>query len=200
MITPRARPALMVAGLVALGAVAWVIMSAIGGASASRERSANALSLEGIRTTLATVHGTGCDAGDAAHAFDFREIARRTLGRHWHDRTEAERRESVALLSAHFLRRYSRLCERHDHVHFELPIADGNRAVILARAIRDGRDVAIVYRLQSSDMKRWFVYDVDVAGHSRTRSTYSDLDRIILTEGYRVMIEQLAADLETRRP
>jgi ABC-type transporter MlaC component len=197
MTTRMMRAALAVAALLGVGAVTWIAMPGSGTKSV-RETPATR-SLEDIRTALAAVHGARCRVDELADIFDLDEIARRTLGRHWHDRTEAERTRAMELLRAYYVRRYARFCERQEHVHFERPIVDGNRAVLVARGIREGHDVPVVYRLRSSDTKRWVVYDVDVGGRSHTRSTYMELDRIILNEGYRHMVEQVAADLGSPR-
>jgi phospholipid transport system substrate-binding protein len=182
------------AGLCALGLWGWLVAAAADGPVP-----ADIARLDQVRQVLARVHATNCQARDAAAAFDYQEIARRALGRHWRDRTEADRGELVALLRGHFLGWYSRLCQRQDLLHFQAPVVDGDRAVLPARAIREGRAVSIVYRLQLSDTARWLVYDVEVAGRSHARTLYAELDRILLNEGYRDVVARLAEEQEAAR-
>jgi phospholipid transport system substrate-binding protein len=155
--------------------------------------------IDAIREALAQVHRTDCKTRAIADIFDYPEMARRALGRHWRDRTEAERAQLVELLQGHVLTWYSRFCERRDFVQLGTAVVDGDRAVLSATAIREGRAVAIVYRLQSPDAKRWLVYDVEIAGRSHVRALYAELDRILLNEGYRDLVARLSAERETPR-
>lgn len=173
------------------------IVLALGLASASAGAEPSS-ALDPVRETLAAVHRTDCKP--SADLFDGTEIARRALGRHWRDRTAAEREQLVTLLRGHFVTWYSRLCERREFVQFGTATVDGDRAVLSARSIREGRDVSILYRLQSPDGKRWLVYDVEVAGRSHVRALHAEFDRILLNEGYGELIPRLAAEQEAARP
>jgi ABC-type transporter MlaC component len=189
------RGMLALAGVTGLALGAWLVAVASGPGHEGTSTS----SLDGVRTVLGQVHGTTCNAREAAGLFDYRDMARRALGRHWRDRTGAERSQLVDLVRQHVLAWYSRLCERHDFVQFGVPVGDGDRASLAGRAIRGGRDVTIVYRLRSPDTKRWLVYDVEVAGRSHARALYAEFDRLLLNEGYAELVARLTLDSETPR-
>jgi len=185
--------------LVIVGVLALVGSLAPSSRGDGESRRPDALSLEDIRASLGRVHATSCHAREADHAFDYHEITRRVLGRHWRDRTEAERAELVDLLRGHVLTWYTRLCQRQDFVQFDPVVRDGDRAVFSASAIREGHKVSVVYRLRSSDMKHWLVYDVEVAGRSHTRMLYFEFDRILLNEGYAELVARLTAEQDQRK-
>ena len=201
----RGVPALiaLVGSLAMFGSL--VLGALASSARADGEVRPNGLSPEDIRASLERVHAKPADAPpncrvrEVGYVFDYHEITRRVLGRHWRDRTEAERVELVDLLRGHVLTWYTRLCLRQDFVQFEPIVRDGKRAVFSASAIRDGHKTSIVYRLRSSDEKQWLVYDVEAAGRSHTRMLYFEFDRVLLNEGYAELVARLTAEQEQRK-
>lgn len=124
--------------------------------------------------------------------FDVKEIARRALGRHWRDRTEAEVADFGELIVRRVLHWYKGLLRREGMPTFEPGTAIGSRAILPATA--PTRKSTLVYRLRWTDGGPWRVYDVETNGRSRIRAYYTEFDQVILNEGYRVLVSRLRAD------
>jgi len=105
--------------------------------------------------------------------FDFGETARRSLGRHWAARTQAERDEFVKLFGDLLERSYISKIELYggEKIQYVGDRIEGDQASVLSKlATKAGSDVPIEYRmLKKTD--RWLVYDVIIEGVSLVRTT-----------------------------
>src|SRR2546427_11080116 len=102
----------------------------------------------------------------AFEVFDFEELAKRCLARHWEARTPAERSESVQLLADLLERSYVARMESYSGERVVLlgDSIDGDLAVVKTRiVVKQGTDIPVDYRmLRRGD--RWRVYDVTIEG------------------------------------
>jgi len=127
--------------------------------------------------------------------FDFREMARRSLGRHWTDRTAQERDEFVAafrdLVERAYLARVEKMAG--ERVTWGPESVDGGTATVRSRvaAGRQG-EIAMAYRLHQLG-SRWAIYDVAVDGISLVSSYRSQFARIIQTSSYGELMRRLRA-------
>ncbi len=99
--------------------------------------------------------------------FDWAEMARRALGRHWQTRTDAERQEFVPLFRNLLARTYATRIERYD-----------------GEQITD-------YRMVRGPDGRWLIYDVLIEGVSLVANYRSQFDQIIRTASYERLVEKL---------
>jgi len=124
---------------------------------------------------------------------DFRELSRRSLGRHWEERTEAERREFVDVFRR--LIRSSSVKKlgiyRADRVTYREPEISGNEAVVRTLAHKDDKEVEIVYHLHLSGGE-WEAYDIVIDGASTVRTYRDSFNREISKTSYEAMYERLA--------
>ncbi|HET7876775.1 MAG TPA: ABC transporter substrate-binding protein [Methylomirabilota bacterium] len=125
--------------------------------------------------------------------FDFTEMSRRALGRHWAGRTEAERQDFVGLFADLLSRAY---LGRIDHYSGE-PITwvrervDGEWASVDSRLVTaKGSEVPIEYRLRRAG-DRWMVYDVAIEGVSLVGTYRSQFDRIIQTTSFGELLRRM---------
>lgn len=125
--------------------------------------------------------------------FDWEEMSRRTLARHWAKRTDPEKKEFIDLYGKHLERTYrDRIGDYSgEKVLFQDEVIDGNYAGVKAKVLRnDRREIEVLYRLKKKDGK-WHVYDISIEGVSLINNFRKQFDSIILRSGYGKLIEML---------
>lgn len=129
----------------------------------------------------------------ANNLFDFDEMARRTLSRHWAQRSTEERAEFVGLFTDLLERSYIGKIEAHsgEKIAYVGEALDGNYATVRSRVTTKRRtDTALDYRLLQKD-GRWKVYDVLINGVSFVSTYRSEFNRIIRLSSYTSLIDQM---------
>lgn len=129
----------------------------------------------------------------AERLFDFPEMARRSLARHWSDRTPLEREEFARLLRDLVERSYLARIEAYssERLVYGPETIEGELATVRSR-IQAGRrgEVAVYYRLHVVG-GRWTVFDVLVDGVSLVASYRSQFDRVIQSSSYDALVRRL---------
>lgn len=130
----------------------------------------------------------------ANELFDFDEMARRTLSRHWARRTRAEQSEFVSLFTDLLERSYIGKIEAYagEKIVYVGETIDGEYAVVRSKIVspRRRQDTALNYRLVLRD-GRWRVYDVLVDGVSFVSTYRSEFNRVITGSSYRALVDAL---------
>jgi phospholipid transport system substrate-binding protein len=130
----------------------------------------------------------------AADLFDFDEMARRTLSRHWTARTKAEQAEFVTLFTDLLERSYLGRIETYagEKIVYVGETVDGTYAVVRSRIAppRGHVETAVDYRLLRRD-GRWKAYDVLVDGVSFVSTYRAQFNRVITTSSYGALVEAL---------
>ena len=104
----------------------------------------------------------------ATEIFDFGEMAKRSLGQYWVQRTVAERAEFVRLFTAAVQHSYISKVDQRGAGKMTVrgEQVDGGYALVRTTLpLGSGHEMPIDYRLHSTD-DRWQVYDVSVDGVS----------------------------------
>jgi phospholipid transport system substrate-binding protein len=128
--------------------------------------------------------------------FDFGEAARRTLGRHWEQRTESERERFVKLFTDLIDRAYLR---RIDHLDGEQLVlvgsaVDGDDATVQTRVItRDNSQMPVDFLMTRAADDQWRVWDVRVGGMSLIGSYRAQFNKIIVGESFEELVRRLEA-------
>jgi phospholipid transport system substrate-binding protein len=129
----------------------------------------------------------------AGSLFDFEEMARRTLARHWSDRTPSEREEFVALFRDLLERSYLSRLENYsgERIIYLGETVDGEFATVRSKIIT-GRtsEIAMSYRLHQVS-SRWAIYDVLIEGVSFVGNYRSQFNRIISKTSYGDLVKKL---------
>jgi phospholipid transport system substrate-binding protein len=128
----------------------------------------------------------------AASLFDFEEMARRTLTRHWTARAPQERAEFVRLFTDLLERSYLGRIESWsgERIIYTSEAVDGAFASVRSKIITRRAEVAIEYRLQQRD-GRWRVYDVVMDGVSFVSTYRSEFERIIQQSSWTGLMDKL---------
>lgn len=129
----------------------------------------------------------------ANRLFDFTEMARRSLGRHWSDRTSQQREEFVRLFSGALERSYFGKIENYtgEGIVYNGETVEGEFATVRSKII-DGRkaEIPVDYRLHLVG-SRWAVYDVLIDGVSIVGNYRAQFNQIIQTSSYDNLIRKM---------
>jgi len=129
----------------------------------------------------------------AHQLFDFAEMSRRTLSRHWATRSTSEQAEFVALFTELLERSYLNRLEgfASEKIAFVGEVVDGTYATVKSKVLTPRRSETLLdYRLHVRD-GRWRVYDVLIDGVSFVSTYRSQFDRVITAESYDKLVEKL---------
>src|SRR5438309_3747080 len=131
----------------------------------------------------------------ARETFDFNEIARHALGRHWQARTPEEQAEFVTLFTDLLERSCVAQIEAAagETITFVGESINGRFATVRSKVVtRRGTVIDLDFRLRVRD-GRWQAYDVQIGGASVVSSYRSQFDRVIRAESYHALRDRLQA-------
>jgi phospholipid transport system substrate-binding protein len=129
----------------------------------------------------------------ASELFDFDEMARRTLSRHWNGRTPEEQAEFVHLFTDLLERSYISRIEQFsgERIVYVGEAVDGGYATVRSRIItRRPAEIAVDYRLMFRD-GRWRAHDVLLDGVSFVATFRTEFERIIKQSSYAGLVDKL---------
>ena len=139
----------------------------------------------------------------AESLFDFHEMARRSLARHWTDRTAEQRQEFVRLFTDLMERVYFGKLENYsgERILYVSETVDGDYATVRSKILIGQRgDLPIDYRLRLTG-SRWAVYDVLIDGISFVSTYRAQFNRVIQTSSYDDLVQKLRLkELENAAP
>jgi phospholipid transport system substrate-binding protein len=125
--------------------------------------------------------------------FDWGEIARRSLARHWQPLTEQQRTEFVSLFADLLERSYISKIELYggEKILYTGERIDGDLATVSTKiATKNGTEVPVDYRmLKHGD--RWLVYDVNIEGVSLVSNYRTQFNKIIQTASYNELVQKM---------
>ena len=125
--------------------------------------------------------------------FDFSEIARRSLGRHWAARSEAEQKEFVGLFGDLLERAYISKIDTYggEKIVYTGERSEGDIAIVTTKLIsKSGTEVPIDYRMLRKS-ERWLVYDVNIEGVSLVSNYRTQFNKIIQTSSYAELVKKM---------
>ncbi len=125
--------------------------------------------------------------------FDYGEMAKRSLGKHWNQRTPAEKKEFVDLFATLLENSYAGKIESYNNekIVYIKEILDADHAEIKSKVVTAKRDeFTLDYRLINQNGK-WMVYDVVIEGVSLVSNYRSQFNRIITASGYGELVKKL---------
>ena len=125
--------------------------------------------------------------------FDFDEVARRALSRHWAGRTHDEQTEFIGLFTDLLERSYMNRIEAYagERILYTAEAVDGTYATVRSKVLTQRRsEILLDYKMHLRD-SRWQVYDVLIDGVSFVSTYRSQFDRVIQAESYGALVERL---------
>ena len=127
--------------------------------------------------------------------FDWTQMAQRSLGRHWQDRTPSERDEFVGYFRDLMMQTYITTIERYsgEQIVYLNDSVQGDEATVNTKFVtKQGQEIAIAYRMNRQG-RRWLVYDVLVASVSLVANYRAQFDQIIQTSSYPDLLRRIKA-------
>jgi phospholipid transport system substrate-binding protein len=131
--------------------------------------------------------------------FDFKEMSRRTLAKHWKKRTPEETEEFVNIFSDLLVASYIGKVEAYtdETVTYDKEVikGKGKYGVVSTTIVTKDVDIPLDYKLILKKDK-WWVYDVVVEGVSFISTYRSQYNKIITRESYAKLIEKMKKKLD----
>jgi phospholipid transport system substrate-binding protein len=124
--------------------------------------------------------------------FDFREMSKRTLARHWKARTADEQEQFVKKFAKLLKETYIKKIENYsgEKVIFHKQDIEGNKAIVYSGFNRNNVETPVNYKLLiSSD--QWMIYDVIIEGVSLVRNWRTQFDSIMSKEKFSGLMARL---------
>ena len=134
----------------------------------------------------------------ADEIFDFAESAKRSLGRHWQERTGEEREEFTKLFADLLERSYIAKIELYggEKITYAGESLENDQAKVRTKILtKNGTYVLIEYKMLSRG-NRWLIYDVSFDGISLIANYRSQFNKIIQTSSYHELVKKLKSKQE----
>lgn len=133
----------------------------------------------------------------ADERFDWEEMARRSLARHWAERTDEEKRQFTSLFSDLLERTYMDKVEGYsgEKVVYGGESVEGDFAIVKVKILTAKEvEISVDYRLRRKE-KGWLIYDLSVEGVSFVNNYRSQFNSIIMKSSYGELVKKLEAKL-----
>jgi len=132
----------------------------------------------------------------ALKMFDFREMAKSSLGKNWNTITSEERDQFVKLFSSLVKKRY--IGKINDYTDQEIvytkQLIKKDRAMVYSLIIDKGTEIPIIYKLKA-DQEKWFIYDMKIENVSMVLNYRRDFDSVIRKEKFAGLLERITEQL-----
>jgi len=124
---------------------------------------------------------------------DWEEMSRRSLGRHWAQRSEQEKKEFVHLYGQLLERTYIDKVEGYsgEEVSYVGERVDGDYAEVELRIVtKKNTEIPVVYKLRTKDQK-WQAYDMVIEGVSLVNNYRTQFSDIIAKSSFEGLMKKL---------
>jgi phospholipid transport system substrate-binding protein len=130
----------------------------------------------------------------AREAFDFPEMARRTLGQHWRDRTPEERDRFTRLFTALLERVYFSRIDSYqggNSVKYLSEEIESDTATVKTHVVTEkGSTIPIDYLMHQVE-SRWRIHDVKVEGVSLIANYRAQFNKVIVSASFEELLRRL---------
>ncbi|MDD2466916.1 MAG: ABC transporter substrate-binding protein [Desulfobulbus sp.] len=128
--------------------------------------------------------------------FDFQEMSKRVLGRHWRTLSPTEQSQFEELFTQLLQYAYVGKIDEYSgqKVEFTQQRIRGDRAEVQTLLVQGNRTIPVSYILQLQG-GQWMAYDVVVEGVSLIRNYMEQFQQIISKDGYPRLVEQIQSKI-----
>ena len=133
--------------------------------------------------------------------FDYREMAKRSLGAAWNKLNNAQRDEFVRLFAELLEASYADKIDhyaKHVRIDYTGESLDGEYAEVRTVVVRPNDRIPLNYRLLN-ESGNWMVYDVTIEGVSLVSNYRSQFSRIISESSYAELVKRLRNKVNEQR-
>jgi phospholipid transport system substrate-binding protein len=126
--------------------------------------------------------------------FDFREMAKRSLGSHWRRISPQQQDEFVASFTELLEKSYADKIDLYEgqKVSYTGETIDKNFAVVNTRLIGKSQSYTVDYRLQATDGK-WKIYDIVAENISLVNNYRAQFNRILANSSFDDLMHRIKA-------
>lgn len=125
--------------------------------------------------------------------FDYSEMAKRSMGKHWNQRTPSEKKRFTELFATLLENSYAGKIESYNNerIVYLKETIDGDYAEVKSKVVTAKRDeFTLDYRMINQGGK-WIAYDVVIEGVSLVSNYRTQFNKIITTNGYSELVKKL---------
>lgn len=125
--------------------------------------------------------------------FDYSEMAKRSMGKHWNQRSESEKKQFSDLFASLLENSYASKIESYNNekIVYLKELIDGDYAELKSKVVTAKRDeFTLDYRMIKQNGK-WMVYDVVIEGVSLVSNYRTQFNKIITANGYPELVKKL---------
>jgi phospholipid transport system substrate-binding protein len=125
--------------------------------------------------------------------FDYSEMAKRSLGKHWNARSAAERKQFADLFASLLENSYASKIESYNNekIVYLKETIDADHAEVKSKVVTAKRDeFTLDYRMINQNGK-WMVYDVVIEGVSLVSNYRTQFNKIVTSNGYPELVKKL---------
>jgi phospholipid transport system substrate-binding protein len=125
--------------------------------------------------------------------FDFSEMTKRSLGRHWPSLNPAERREFIDAFTQRLLRVYGRSMRASgdEKIEYKRESLDGEFARVETKVVSgNGEEFPVDYQLHNIN-GQWKVYDVVIDSISIVNNYRAQFERVIARTSIKELLEKM---------
>ena len=125
--------------------------------------------------------------------FDWEEMSRRSLARHWAERTPEEKKEFMGLFRDLLERTYLDKVDSYsgEDVRYEGDTIDGDYASVKVKIVTSkGKEIPVEYRVMKKQTQ-WLVYDITIEGVSLVNNYRSQFNSILSKSPYAELVKRL---------
>ena len=130
--------------------------------------------------------------------FDFTEMSKRSLAKHWKKRTPDEKKEFVRifseLLESSYIGRIEEYTDEKVVYNKEKIKKKGKYGIVNTTIMAKGVDIPIDYKVINKNNK-WWVYDVVIEGVSFISTYRSQYNKVIIKKSYSQLIKDMTSKL-----
>lgn len=128
-----------------------------------------------------------------SESFAFDEMAKRSLAAHWRGRTDAEKKEFVALFTDLLERSYINKIESYsdEKIIYQSENLDGEYAIVKTKMLTTKNvEIPVDYKMFKSGSK-WHVYDVAIEGVGLVNNYRTQFNKIIRSSSYQNLVKRM---------
>jgi phospholipid transport system substrate-binding protein len=125
--------------------------------------------------------------------FDYNEMAKRSMGKHWNQRSAAEKKQFSELFASLLENSYASKIESYNNekIVYLKETMDNEYAEVRSKVVTAKRDeFTLDYRMINQNGK-WMVYDVVIEGVSLVSNYRTQFSKIISSDGYPALVKKL---------
>ena len=132
--------------------------------------------------------------------FDWREMSKRTLARHWKKRSDREKENFVDLFGKLLERTYLDKVEGYsgEKVLYVGEKVDGKYGIVLVKIVTEkDTEILVKYKLKNKDSE-WLVYDISIQGVSLVNNYRKQFKSIMTRSSYEDLVKKLKKKVEKK--